>query len=188
MQTSLDLSQRRSTPSRLLGEPAPDADQLLRLLEVASRVPDHGALAPFRFLSIRGEARARLGERLVRRTLELQPDASEAVLEKERGRFTKAPLVLVVIGVYQTPHRIPMIEQQLTCGCVCHTLLQAAQAAGFGAQWLTGWAAYDPEIGAALELAPNEAVVGFIHLGTPQAPAAERPRPDPALRLTEWQG
>lgn len=188
MSTMLDLSLRRSTPSRLLGEPGPDDAQLLQMLGIASRVPDHGALAPFRFLRILGEARSRLGELLVERKLELEPDSEPAVLEKERGRFMHAPVIVAVIGVYQTPHRIPLIEQQLTSGCVCHALLQAAQAAGFGAQWLTGWAAYDPTIRTALGLAANEAVVGFVHIGTPRGAANERPRPDPAQRLSDWKG
>lgn len=188
MNTLLDLAKRRSTPSRLLAEPGPDDAQLLQLLTLAGRVPDHGALAPFRFLRIRGEARARLGELLVRRKLELEPETAQAALDKERGRFLQAPLVVAVIGVYQTPHGIPLVEQQLSCACVCHALLQVAQAAGFGGQWLTGWAAYDTSIRAALGVCESEAVVGFIHLGTPTTESNERPRPDPATRLTDWQG
>lgn len=184
--TPLALDQRRSTPSRLLGEPAPDADQLLQLLRVASRVPDHGALAPWRFLSLRGEARARLGELLAERAQALNPAIEAAALDKERKRFVQAPLVVVVIGCYQQPHRIPLVEQQLSAGCVCFSLLQAAQAAGFGAQWLTGWAAYDEEIRTRLGLGEQEAVVGFIHIGTPRDGIPERPRPDPATRLMDW--
>lgn len=182
----LALEQRRSTPSRLLGEPAPDPTQLLSLLGVASRAPDHGALAPWRFLCIRGDARARLGEMLVDRALALNPGADAATLEKEHKRFLQAPLVVAVIGCYQQPHRIPLVEQQLAVGCVCLQLLQAAQAAGFGGQWLTGWAAYDPEIRARLGVAESEAIVGFIHLGTPRDTLPERPRPDPSTRLQDW--
>lgn len=180
------LDQRRSTPSRLLGEPAPDAGQLLDLLRVASRVPDHGALAPWRFLTVRGDARAELGAALATRALALNPDIEAAALDKERKRFLQAPLVVAVIGCYIQPHKIPLVEQQLTAGCVCFSLLQAAQAAGFGAQWLTGWAAYDPEIRARLGLEENEAVVGFIHIGTPRDSLPERPRPDPGARLQDW--
>ncbi len=183
---SLVLDQRRSTPSRLLGEPAPDDTQLAELLRIASRVPDHGALAPWRFLRVQGDARARLGEALAARAQSLNPDMDEAALDKERKRFVQAPLVLVVIGCYQQPHKIPVIEQQLTVGCVCFGLLQAAQAAGFGAQWLTGWAAYDPAIHALLGLSESEAVVGFVHIGTPTGAIAERPRPAPSARLADW--
>jgi nitroreductase len=184
---SLELDKRRSVPSRLLQEPGPDESQLLELLRIAARVPDHGALAPFRFLSIRGESRTALGEFLAQRKLELEPDANSAVLDKERGRFSFAPLIVVVIGCYRSGHKIPVIEQQLSAGCVCLQLLQAAQAAGFGAQWLTGWAAYDPTIAARLGLTAEEAVVGFIHIGTPADAAPERSRPDPAERLSEWR-
>jgi len=93
----------------------------------------------------------------------------------------------VVIGCYRVPHKVPVIEQQLTAGCVCLQLLQAAQAAGFGAQWLTGWAAYDPVITARLGLGPDESVVGFIHIGSASDAAPERPRPDPSERLAQWQ-
>lgn len=182
----LALEHRRSTPSRLLGEPAPDPAQLIALLRVASRAPDHGALAPWRFLCIRGDARARLGEMLVARTQTLTPEADAATLDKERKRFVQAPLVVAVIGCYQQPHRIPLVEQQLAVGCVCLQLLQTAQAAGFGGQWLTGWAAYDSEIRAKLGVLDNEAIVGFIHLGTPKDTIPERPRPDPLDRLKDW--
>lgn len=182
----LALELRRSTPSRLLAEPAPDAAQLLELLRIASRVPDHGALAPWRFLTLRGAARVQLGEALAERSIALNPDIEPSALDKERNRFVQAPLVVAVIGCYVQPHRIPLIEQQLTSGCVCFGLLQAAQAAGFGAQWLTGWAAYDTEIRARLRVDDHEAIVGFIHLGTPRDSVAERPRPDPALRLQDW--
>ena len=180
------LERRRSTPSRLLGEPGPSDSQLLEMLRVASRVPDHGALAPFRFLRVAGDARAQLGDRLAARKLELEPGCDEGVLTKERGRFVAAPVVVIVIGCYQTPHKIPAIEQQLTAGCVCFSLLQIAQAMGFGAQWLTAWAAYDPIIAGQLGLADSEAVVGFIHIGTARESVGERPRPDVLERLKDW--
>jgi nitroreductase len=183
---SLTLDQRRSTPSRLLGEPGPDGQQLAELLRIASRVPDHGALAPWRFLSIRDDARAQLGQALADRAQSLNPEIDAAALDKERKRFLHAPLVIAVIGCYQQPHKIPLVEQQLTAGCVCFALLQAAQAAGFGAQWLTGWAAYDPVIRARLGVGDSEAVVGFVHIGTASGSAAERPRPDPLSRLADW--
>lgn len=183
----LELAQRRSVPSRLLQDPGPDPAQLIELLRIATRVPDHGALAPFRFLSIRAEARSALGELLAQRKAELDPEAGAPALDKERGRFSFAPLVVVVIGCYRVPHKIPLIEQQLTAGCVCLQLLQAAQAAGFGAQWLTGWAAYDPVITARLGLGPDESVVGFIHIGSATDAAPERPRPEPSERIAEWR-
>lgn len=174
--TALDL--RRSTPSRLLGEPAPDPDQLQRLLVAASRVPDHGKLVPWRFLLIQGDTRQVLGDLLASRTLERDPQASPAVVEKDRMRFQFAPLIVTVIGRLTPGHKVPEQEQLLSGGAVCFALLQAAQGMGFGAQWLTGWAAYDPAITQRLGLAANETVLGFIHIGTPKEAAPERDRPD----------
>lgn len=182
------LDQRRSVPSRQLGAPGPDATTLLRMLESASRVPDHGKLVPFRFIRIQGDARTAMGELLVRRTLQQAPSASAAVLDKERERFSHAPLIITVVARLQHDHKVPVEEQWLTAGSVCFALLQAAQAFGFGAQWLTGWAAFDPVIQNALGLGPDERIAGFIHIGTPLMEAPERERPDAAALLSDWAG
>ena len=179
------LLRRRSTPSRLLSGPGPDPSQLLHMLEVAVHVPDHGRLAPWRFIAIRGEQRARLGEKLALRTLERDPGAPAAVVDKDRQRFCQAPLVVVVVSRPTAGHKVPEQEQLLSGGAVCFALLQAADALGFGAQWLTGWAAYDPVIAATLGLAPTERVLGFIHIGVAADPAPERVRPDPRTLLTD---
>ncbi|KAA2284180.1 nitroreductase family protein [Arenimonas fontis] len=180
------LSRRRSVPARLLGEPGPTQEQVQAMLAAAVRVPDHGKLAPWRFLCIRGDARQALGELLATRLLEREPAAAPAQLDKERQRFVHAPLVLAVVACLVPGHKVPEQEQLLSGGALCFALLQAAQALGFGAQWLTGWAAYDPAITARLGLASNERILGFIHIGTPQAEAPERPRPDPMQRLADW--
>jgi nitroreductase len=183
---SLDLLLRRhSTPSRLLGDPGPDAAQLQRMLRVAVHVPDHGRLAPWRFIAIRGEQRARLGELLARRSLERDPAAPAAVVEKDRQRFSHAPLAIAVIGRITAPHKIPEQEQLLSGGAACFALLQAADALGFGAQWLTGWAAYDAVVAGALGLAEGERVLGFVHVGSVAEPVPDRERPDPAALLTD---
>ena len=181
------LRQRRSVPSRLLGEPGPDPAQLRAMLAEAVRVPDHGKLTPWRFLAIRGDARHALGERLAARALEKDPAVAPAVVDKDRARFSQAPLVLVVVACPVPGHKVPVQEQLLSGGAVCFALLQAAQALGFGAQWLTGWAAYDPHIQRQLGLAGDEQVLGFIHIGTPADAAPERQRPDPGALLTDWQ-
>jgi nitroreductase len=181
------LDFRRSVPSKQLGEPGPDDAALNQMLQAASRVPDHGKLVPFRFLRIRGDARLRLGEQLVQRTLERDPQASAAELEKERSRFSHAPLIITVIARLTPDHKVPEQEQLLTAGSVCFALLQAAQAFGFGAQWLTGWMAYDPSIAGLLGLRDNEKIVGFIHIGTAKLEAPERDRPDAATLLSDWQ-
>jgi nitroreductase len=180
------LDARRSTPAMQLAEPGPSQDQLLRMLRSAVRVPDHGKRVPFRFLAIRGQARLTLGERLARRALERDPDASQKVLEKDRARFSHAPLVVTVVGRLGPDDKIPEQERLLSAGCVCFALLQAAQAMGFGATWLTGWPAYDAEVARWLGLADSERVIGFIHIGTPGMDAPERERPDPRELLREW--
>ena len=179
------LRHRRSTPSRLLGPPGPDAAQLRELLECTVRVPDHGKLAPWRFIAIAGEARTALGEFVAARGLEREPGAAPAVIEKDRARFSHAPLVLAVIARLLPGHKVPEQEQLLSGGALCFQLLLAADALGFGGQWLTGWPAYDPAVTARLGLAADERVLGFLHLGTAREPVPERERPDAMSLLTE---
>ena len=113
--------------------------------------------------------------------------AAPAAIEKDRQRFSHAPLVLAVIARLTPGHKVPVQEQLLSGGAVCFTLLQGAQALGFGAQWLTGWPAYDPVVLARLGVCADEAVLGFIHVGSASAEAPERQRPDPRNLLTDWQ-
>jgi len=180
------LHQRRSVPSRLLGDPGPDESQMQTILSSAVRVPDHGRLTPWRFIRIRGDARQALGEALATRRREIEPDAAPAVVKKDAERFNHAPVIIAVIGCLAPGHKIPVQEQLLSGGAVCLAMLQAAHCLGFGAQWLTGWAAYDPTITGLLGLSDDERVLGFIHIGTAQQPAPDRDRPDPLERLVDW--
>lgn len=180
------LDRRRSVPSKQLTEPGPDDATLLRLLQSAVRVPDHGKRVPWRFLAIRGDARHALGERLAARGFQRDPSAGEAALEKDRLRFSHAPLVIAVIANLGPDEKIPEQERLLSAGCVCFALLQAAQAFGYGAQWLTGWPAYDAEVVRWLGLAGHERIVGFVHIGTPKLEVPERERPDPRGLLSVW--
>ncbi len=180
------LNRRRSVPSRQLSAPGPNDDQLQQMLQAACRVPDHGKRVPFRFLRIEGEARQQLGNLLAERKAELEPSASAAMLDKERERFSFAPLIITVIAEQGEDEKIPASERFSTASCVCFALLQAAQALGFGAQWLTGWASFDPLIHQHLGLSGDEAIAGFIHIGTAQMQAPERERPDVARLLTDW--
>jgi nitroreductase len=186
---SLDfLNSRRSTPSRQLGEPGPDAAQLEQLLSTAIRVPDHGKLTPWRLLLIRGEARARLGERLAEIHRRKEPDIADSALSKDRERYNFAPLIVAVIARIDAQHaKIPQQEQLLSAGCVAYNLLLGAQALGFGAQWLTGWAAYDADVAALLGLSAQERIVSFVHIGTAREAAPERLRPDLAEIVSEWR-
>jgi nitroreductase len=180
------LNGRRSVPARQLGEPGPDDATLLRMLQAAVRVPDHGKRVPFRFLRIHGETRHALGAALVERSLQRDPEAGEAVIDKDRTRFGHAPLVIAVIAVIDPrDDDIPAQERLLSAGCACFALLQAAQALGFGATWLTGWPAYDGEVQRLLGLAGHERIVGFVHIGTPKQEVPERERPDPAALLSD---
>jgi nitroreductase len=180
------LDARRSTPSRQLAAPGPDNATLLRMLQSAVRVPDHGKRVPFRFLQISGDARDALGEALATRTLERVPDADAATLEKERHRFSHAPLVVAVIARLGHDDKIPESERFSSASCVCFALLQAAHVAGFGAQWLTGWVAYDDAILRLLGVGEVEKIVGFIHIGTAGMEVRERARPDPRELLSQW--
>ncbi len=181
------LDARRSVPSKQLQAPGPDGAQLLRMLQSAVRVPDHGKRVPFRFLRIAGEARHALGELLVARARECDANVSDAALDKDRHRFTHAPVVIAVIAAQDEDEKIPRQERLLSAGCVCFALLQAAQACGFGAQWLTGWPAYDDTVRVRLGIAGDEVVAGFIHIGTPKMQIPERDRPDPRELLVDWQ-
>lgn len=180
------LDARRSVPSLELGEPGPDDATLLRMLQSAVRVPDHGKLVPFRFLRVAGDARHALGEFLAARALQRNPDAPPALVAKDRSRFSHAPVIVAVVARIQAGHKVPEQEQLLTAGCACFALLQAAQALGFGAQWLTAWMAYDAEVAKVLGLGEGERIVGFVHIGTPRVDVPERDRPDPRALLTDW--
>ena len=182
------LQQRRSAPSRQLGEPGPDAASLRTLLAAAIRVPDHGKLVPFRLIALRGEAKLKFGRLLAERAIRRDPALPESKREKERQRYTFAPLVMVVVARIDRESGIPEIEQKLCAGNVAYNILQAAYALGYGAQWLTGWAAYDAEAATLLGLAKHECVIGFVHVGTPQTDIPDRDRPALDDLLTEWQG
>ena len=183
------LDRRLSTPTRQLGAPGPDDAQLLRMLQTATRVPDHGKRVPFRFLRIAGDARAQLADAVQARLLEREAHPGEAVVEKLRTRFTTPPLTVAVIARLGPDEKIPESERFSSAACVCLLLLQAAQAEGYGAQWLTGWIAYDRAfLEGTLGLAEDEQLVGTIAIGTPLVEAPERERPDPATLLSDWTG
>jgi len=187
---SLDfLNQRRSMPSRQLGEPGPDAAQLTELLAAAIRVPDHGKLVPWRLLLIRGDARARLGTALAAIHARKEPDAAPSAIEKDRDRFNFAPLIVAVVARIEEDHpKIPAQEQLLSAGCVAYNLLLGAQGLGFSAQWLTGWGAYDRDVAQLLGLSDIERVIAFVHIGTAREPAPERTRPELDTVVGEWTG
>jgi nitroreductase len=171
------LQHRRSVAAHLLGDPGPDASQIDALLTIASRVPDHGRLTPWRYIVIEGEARRRIGETIEAAFRADQPEADEQKLALERNRLARAPLVIAVVSRAQPHVKIPEWEQVLSAGAVCMNLLTAASAMGFGATWITEWFAFDRRVLDVLGLAPSERIAGFVHIGTPREKPIDRPRP-----------
>lgn len=172
------LQQRRSVPARWLGEPGPGPEEIETLLTVAARVPDHGKLVPWRFILLEGEGRHRLGEVLATAFMADQPDADDEKVAAERSRFAQAPLVVAVVSRVVPHVKIPDWEQVLSAGAACMNLLNAANALGYGASWLTGWAAYDRRVLDALGLAAYERIAGFVHIGTTKEQPTDRTRPN----------
>ncbi len=175
------LETRRSIPAGKLGEPGPDPATLRAMLTIAARVPDHGKLAPWRFIIFSKEAREKAIAGLTKIAAK-HPDEKERTLREARAQgFADAPLVVAVVSAPIADHpKIPLWEQQLSAGCVVLNLIHAAAAYGFSGQLLTGWYAYDEEAKAWLGLKPGEKFAGFIHIGTPKVPPVERDRPDVA--------
>ncbi len=180
------LARRRSTVAKDMTGPGPDAAQRDALIRLAARTPDHGKLFPWRFLTFEGAARSRFGALLEARFRELEPEAPPERLALERTRFERAPLVIAVISDVAENHKIPEWEQVLSAGAVCQTMLVAAGAMGFAAQWLTEWYAYDRAIKDALGLRSGERIAGFIYVGRAAAAPVERPRKLP--RVQSWEG
>lgn len=181
------LTQRHSTPSKALGPPAPEGEQLVALVEAAARVPDHGKLQPWRLIEIRGETGFTLGRALVALREGRGEALDETTRHKDLHRFAHAPLVLVVIAKIQPEHKIPEQEQLLSAGALAQNLLLGAHALGYSAQWLTGWPAYDPEVAQLLGLRAHERIVAFVHIGTPTARVPDRERPRASALLQSWQ-
>ena len=171
------LLSRRSVRTRDLGEPGPAGAALARILAAARRVPDHGKLAPWRFIVVEGAARAALGEKLAACHRAEEPEADPALARGLAGFFEQAPVVVILVFSPSDARPVPEWEQQLSCGAAGFALLAAAHMAGFAGQWLTGWPAYSRAFARVLGLGPRERIAGFIFLGTPRRTPSERPRP-----------
>ena len=176
------LALRRSTSAVTLAEPAPGAAELDALLRLATRVPDHGKLAPWRFVVLEGAGKAAFTGKLEALALSRGDQTAAAKLAK-----LKIPPLCVAVISSPKEASIPEWEQRLSAGAVCTTLLYAALAMGYGANWITDWYAYDPEAGAILGLQGSEKVAGFVLLGTPREPPMERERPNLAPLVTHWR-
>jgi nitroreductase len=171
------LARRRSVGPALLAGPGPDATQLETLLRLASRVPDHGKLAPWRFLVFQGRASERAGEIALKIKLADNPALDEASQAAERARFSRSPLVIAVVSRAAAHAKVPEWEQVLSAGASAMALEVAAAALGFASTWLTEWIAYDARFRAAIGLADPERIAGFIHIGRALRPPEDRPRP-----------
>jgi nitroreductase len=181
------LETRRSASAKAMTGPGPSGEQLDRLLNIAVRVPDHGKLTPWRFIVFEGEARERAGQIVADRYHELHPGHGEETLKLQRNMFSRAPCVVGVVSTATADHpKIPEWEQLMSAGAVCQNLLVAATAMGLGAQWISGWFAYDRQVLTTLELSEAERIAGFIYLGTPAQLQEDRPRPEPASMTTRF--
>ena len=180
------LNQRRSVPVRGLRAPGPTGAQLEVLVAAALRVPDHGKLTPWRLLLLQDAELRQFGDWLAEHHKRIDPELPEALATKDRDRYRHAPCMLVLIASLQVQPKIPDIEQWLSTGCVGFAVLLAAQAMGFGAQWLTGWAAYDAEVMRHLGLSEHERIAGFLHIGSVAEVAPERLRPSLESKLSRW--
>ncbi len=181
------LSTRRSIPAFQMCEPGPEKQEIEDMLKLASRVPDHGKLAPWRFIVYRGEERARISAELAKMALAAKPDLSQEMIAVENTRLTRAPVVIAVVSTAAPHFKIPEWEQVMSAGAVCLNLLMAANAHGYSSNWLTEWFAFDEKAYPLLGVKPGEKIAGFIHIGSPQVPPTERPRPELADIVT-WAG
>ena len=187
MTATLDLLRtRRSVAPARLEAPGPTRAELDRILTLAARVPDHGKLAPWRFIVIEGEARDRIGATIAATYAADNPDADAARLDLERKRLAQAPLVVAVVSRAGPHIKIPEWEQVLSAGAASMNLVVAANASGFASAWLTEWYAYDRRVMDALGLEPRERIAGFIHIGHAREVPSDRVRPELAEIVTRF--
>ncbi len=179
------LQTRRSTALKDFTGAGPTADELQTLLQAATRVPDHGKYVPWYIITFQGDNRAAFGDILTRAWAAREPQATAEKLETEAMRLTRAP---VVIAVVSRPKQIkhPVWEQQLSAGALCYNICLAANAMGFGSNWLTEWVAFDPIVRQELHLHDTDQIAGFIYIGKTDVVQPERVRPDLAQIVTDW--
>jgi nitroreductase len=177
------LAHRRSVSAVALVEPAPSSEQIAEMIRLAARVPDHGKLAPWRFVILQGPAKAAFAGGLDA----LAQARGDSTAASKLAKLKTPPLAIAVISAPRVA-KIPEWEQVLSAGAVCTTLTYVAMAMGYGANWITDWYAYDPEACALLGLAADEKVAGFILIGTPREPPLERERPDSTALTSHWAG
>lgn len=179
------LLSRRSTAIKALAAPGPTAAQMEEILTAAARVPDHGKLAPWWFVVFDGDSRAAFGK-VLREAYKLEDaDAAEAKLDLEAEKFLRAPVVVAVISRIKES-KIPQWEQFLSAGACCHNLCLAANAMGYGTNWVTGWPTFNANVREALGCDERDNIAGFIYLGTQAEKQEERDRPALADIVNVW--
>lgn len=181
------MAARRSLPLRSLVAPGPDDGELETILRLATRVPDHGRLVPWRFIVLKGEARGEAGARLDALYAVQNPDLPAAKADMWRTYLLRAPVTVVLVSRPDPAAKVPEFNQVLSAGAAGMALVTAATALGFAAQWLLKWPGRDPEAAALLGVQPGEKVAGFIHLGSPAERPADRPRPALDDVVTIWR-
>lgn len=181
------LKTRRSGKARDMIAPGPDAGELAQILEIAARTPDHGKLAPWRFVIVPDAARDALAQALVEAYRAERPEAGRLEVEAMDGFARQAPTLVVVLFSPKLASSIPMWEQELSVGAATMNLAHAAHALGYVSCWLTGWAAFSERVRDLFGAAP-ERIAGFMFLGTPGKPLEERPRPDMVQIVSVWCG
>jgi nitroreductase len=180
------LKSRKSASAKAMTGHGPSPSQLQEILDIAVRVPDHGKLAPWRFILFEGHARAEVGEKFSAIWAVQNSEHGSDMLAFQRGLFMRAPVVLAVVSTAAMHHKIPVWEQQLSSAAVCYNVVLAATAMGFAAQWQSDWVAYDSSAKAAMGISETEQVAGLVYIGQSLVPLEDRPRPNVAALLTRW--
>jgi nitroreductase len=175
----------RVSPAEI-GDPAPDEETERKIIAAALRAPDHGRLRPWRFISIRGEGRARLGDAFAAALRRRDPKASPEALELERRKPLRGPLLIVAVARIDETSKIPAVEQLLSAGAAAQNIMLASHALGFGALWKTGAPVYDVSVREALGLEASESIVGLMYIGAVIAPGKTPARLNPADFIKAW--
>jgi nitroreductase len=170
------LLSRRSGSAKAMRGPGPSTEDLRRILSVGVRVPDHGKLTPWRFILFEGDGRKRMGD-ILADVVAKERDVTPERIELERGRFLRAPAVIGVVSRVREQIPIPVWEQQLSAGAACMSMVIAAHALGYVANWITEWCAYHPAVLERMGLKPMERIAGYIYIGHPVDILEDRPRP-----------
>lgn len=179
------LSSRRSGRPRDMIAPGPSDAQIEHIVTTALRTPDHGKLTPWRVIQVESGQRGLLAAELTKAYQREKPDAGRLEMEAMETMAHQSPTLLVIISSPITSTKIPLWEQQLSCGAFCMNMLHAIHAHGFVGGWITGWPTYNDDVRDLFGNAP-ERIAGFIFAGTAGAELAERPRPALESILSKW--